>query len=77
MVSVMLSATVLVLAISVSSAAAEAALSDYDRTRQEVAKQMVEKATADFTLDPDATMAAIATSSLSFSLGVRFMPSSP
>lgn len=47
------------LIMTVTSAEAETALSDYDKTRQEAAKQMGERAIADFTLDPVAAMAHI------------------
>ena len=46
-----------VLIMTVSSAAAETALSDYDKSRQEAAMQMVERAIADFASDPDRAMA--------------------
>ena len=48
-------ATILVMAVS--PAVAETTLSDYDKSRQEAAKQMVERAIADFALDPDAAIA--------------------
>ena len=48
-----------ILAITVSTAGAETTLSDYDKTRQDVAKQMVDKAIAAFALDPDGALAQI------------------
>ena len=57
MFSVAASVMAMVLIMAVSSAEAEMALSDYDKSRQEAAKQMVERAIADFALDPHTAMA--------------------